>query len=81
VATHVRVDFWSTGAISAGFPPEADLGMFSMFGQTGAPHEETHRNCPKVMIEVINKIKNFVHGRSQRGYLGPLPSVHHPQKL
>ena len=49
---------------------EADLGMFTMFGRTGAPtkmaapHEDqknvcnvpTHRNCPKV-IEVINKIK------------------------
>jgi len=43
--------------------PEADLGMFSMFGQTGAstkmgpPHEDqknfcnvpTHRNCPKAI--------------------------------
>jgi len=50
--------------------PEADLGMFSMFGRTGAPTKmgppqedqknfcnvPTHRNCPKV-IEVINKIK------------------------
>jgi len=49
---------------------EADFGMFSMFGRTGAPtkmgppHEDqknfcnvpTHRNCPKV-IEVINTIK------------------------
>ena len=52
---------------------EADLGMFSMFGRTGAPtimgphmrtkknfcNVPTHRNCPKV-IEVINTIKNFV---------------------
>jgi len=53
---------------------EADLGMFNMFGRTGAPtkmgppHEDqknfcnvpTYRNCPKV-IEVPNKQWRLVH--------------------
>jgi len=47
--------------------PEADLGMFNMFGRTGAPtkmgppHEDqknfcnvpTYRNCPKVTYALL----------------------------